>query len=404
MRKNPVATPLLRLGVPAVGLSMLLTACTAGFITRQNGSNWTPSGDGSPLTSGVVTFSNGSGTYQVWTKPFDGLTSFSFDPYAGAIYTGNYNTNNSVYVPKGTYTISVADNYVWQATGVAVDGTQVCPYSDSYTGQSNIDCELFQFVLLNCGVSPRAPYKSGNTTVVELAQQNSGQCGPRSCSHNVKNVANSFFTNPSIVEVYASCSLDPPAGCKQSPNTGLWSSLSNSTAFWSRMVEYGAGSGSYVGSYERNQFLIPQVVSDSDIEQMLPLAIQLGYIKSPYSYLSYSNPAVFVIYLPSTGCAGACDGTSHHWSFTGSDGQLYNVALIAGYSDPQTQNAVAGHEMAEAVTDVNDYDKGCGTNTGCGWNEPSTNEGEIADLCSGTDTINGFNVSQVWSQAQCTCL
>jgi hypothetical protein len=58
------------------------------------------------------------------------------------------------------------------------------------------------------------------------------------------------------------------------------------------------------------------------------------------------------------------------------------------------------------VTDVNDYNPGCGTNTGCGWNERSTNEGEIADLCSGAgnDTIDGFNVAKVWSQAQCKCL
>jgi hypothetical protein len=396
----------LELALRSLVLCSITAACTGGFITRQNGNQWTPSGDGSPLTSGVVTFSGSGGTYQVWTKPGSGVTEFSFDPYASSIYTGNYNTNDNVIIPPGTYTVTVADNYVWQANNVTVNDGQACPYSDEYTGQSNIDCQLFQFELMNCGVTPSPPYQSGNLTIVELAQLNSGQCGARSCSHDVKDVSGSFFTNPVITEIYASCSLDPPAGCTQSPNTGMWSSLSNSTAFWSRMVEYGAGSGSYGGSYELNQFLIPQIVTDSYVEELLPAAIQEGYVKSPFSYLSYANPAVFVLYLPSTGCAGQCDGTSHHFSFLGSDGQLYNVAIIAGYSSAQTQNAVAGHEVAEAVTDVNDYNPGCGTNTGCGWNEPSTNEGEIADLCSGNapDTINGFNVAQLWSQAQCKCL
>jgi hypothetical protein len=396
------------MGIRVTGIAAIIamSACTGGYVVDGSGNQWTPASDGSPLASAVVTFANSSGSYQVWTKPSSTVTEFSFDPYASAMYTGTYQTNDDAIIPSGTYTVSVAADHVWQVGNVAVDNANQCPYSDEYTGQSPIDCQLFQLQLLGCNQSPKAPYQSGNVTVVQLAQTNSGQCGPRSCSKKVVDVAGSYFTNPVISEVYVNCGIDAPGGCKTSPNTGMWAALSNSTPFWSRMVEYAAGVGSYGGSYSPTELLLPQIVTDQDIEAVLPAAIQAGWIKSPYSFLSYQQPAIFIFYLPSTSCAGNCDGSSHHVSFYGSDGQLYNVALIAGYSDAQTQNSVAAHEIAEAVTDVNDYNPGCGTNTGCGWNEKSTNEGEIADLCAsnGNDVIDGFDVAKIWSQARCTCL
>jgi hypothetical protein len=379
-----------------------MTSCTGGYITTQSGAQWTPAIDGSGLKHGVVTFSNASGTYQIWSNSNSTDTVFSWDMYAPTKYTGNYETQQQTQVPNGKYTVTVADNYLWKATGVVVDNTVACPYDDYYTGQSGIECQLFQLDLLNCGVKAKAPYVSGSFTVVEMNQQNSGQCGPRSCVHNVVNVGNSYFTDPKIVEVYVGCTPGLP-GCTVAPNTGLWATLSNSTGFWSRMVEYNAGSGSYGGAYSITSFPVPTNVSDSDAFNLLQLGIATGQVKSPYTFLDFAHPTIFVMYLPSTSCSGTCDGTSHHFWTTGSDGQIYDIALMAPYTPSSYQDAVATHEVSEATTDVDDYNPGCGTNTGCGWNDPGN--GEIVDLCGSlTETIQGYNVAQVWSQRQCTCL
>jgi hypothetical protein len=387
--------------------SAALTACTGGFITQQNGSQWTPADDGSTLNAAVVTFSNATATYQVWTTSNSEKTSFSFDPGAAAMTTGTEQTNNSTTIAKGNYAVTVASDHVWKAPNVAVNNGNVCPFDDYYNGESTY-CQLFQFELLDCNVVAQAPYQSGDFTVVQMAQTNSGQCGPRSCQYDVVDVAKSFVSNPAIAEVYVGC--NGAAGCTTAPNTGLVSSVTDasaaSTAFWSRMVEYGAGVASYGNAYNLTQYSFPKVVSDSFIESTLPAAISAGYIKAPSSISGPGNHAMFVIYLPSTSCAGACGGSSHHWQFSDGSGNYYNVALIAGYSSASAQDAAASHEIAEATTDVNDYDPGCGTNTGCGWNVKGMYEGEIADLCedNGTDTIAGHSVAKVWSQAQCACL
>src|ERR1700733_1845693 len=172
--------------------SVAMTACTAGMVTQQNGAQWTPADDGSPLTSAVVTFSNASASYQVWTTTNSEMTSFSFDPNAASMSNGNYQTNNNTIVSPGTYTATLAANHVWKANVTVNDG-QACPFTDYYTGAST-DCEVFQFQLLNCGVAAQPPSQSGDLTVVQLAQE----CGVPRCPFNVTDVACSFDTNPAI--------------------------------------------------------------------------------------------------------------------------------------------------------------------------------------------------------------
>lgn len=388
----------------AIAIMVSMTGCTAGFITKADGSQWTPASDGSKLQSAVVTFSNSSNAYQVWTRPTSVATEFSYDLYASPKYTGNYLTNRHLEIPAGTYTVSVGANHLWQASNVKVDDRQTCPYSDAYTGASPIDCQLFQLDLLGCNQAPKAPYKSGNVTVVQLAQKNSGQCGTQVCKNHVVDYAGAYFTDPAVTEVYVGCNASSPAGCKMAPNTGLWAKMSSSNQFWSEMVEYGAGVGSYHGAYKLTQLAVPQVVSDDVIASDLLTAIKNKWVKSPYTYLDMQHPAVFVVYLPSTGCAGSCTGGSHHFPFLGPDGQLYNVALIRGYANADLQDEVATHEMEEAVTDPKRGKLRCGVNTGCGWNEPGVNQSEISDLCGGYDVIDGFHVARLWSQDRCGCL
>jgi hypothetical protein len=378
--------------------------CTGGFITNQDGSQWLPaSPPGSTVNTGVVTIANGSGSYQVWAGVNQSDTIFSFDPGAPREFAGNYTINNNVQIPDGTYTFTVADTHVWQASGVTISNGGACPYGDYWNGQ-NTYCQLFQLQLLNCGVQPVPPYPSGNVTVVQLAQQ----CGPTCTVHDVKDVQGSFLVNPVIEEIYWGCPPGAGNGCQTSPNTGAWPALASETKFWSRMVEYGVGNGSYGGSFSDTPAGVGKFVSDAQIQTALLAELANGKVKSPYTTLNQTNAVIFVIYLPTTSCTSA-NGTScnnegaHHSSFK-VNGQEIFFAVVDGSTDLNTLDAAATHEVEEAATDADPYNPGCGTNTGCGWNEPSTHQGEIGDLCSNNDSINGHSVAQVWSQTRCSCL
>lgn len=375
--------------------------CTAGFITNQDGSQWTPA---NPAGAGVVTISGGGTSYQVWTDQAQSDTFFSFDPTTSERTSGNYVVNNDVVIPQGTYNFTVSDGRVWNAYGVSVNNTNACPFTDYWTGD-NTDCQLFQLELLNCGVKPVPPYVSGNSTVVQLARTDSA-CQFTCTAHNVKDVAGAFFINPQIEEVYWGCPPGAPGGCAASPSTGVWAALSSSTPFWSRMVEYGTGSGAYGGAYSDTPSGVTTYVTDAQIKTALLAELASGKIKT---IPNMANPAIFVIYLPTTSCT-SLDGRTcntaegaHHWFFE-NNGEGYTFAVIDGSTSASFLDAAATHEVAEAATDFNDYGPGCGTNTGCGWNEPNTNEGEIADLCGNNETIAGHTVAQVWSQSSCTCL
>src|SRR5580704_16400845 len=125
-------------------------ACTGGYITQQDGSQWVPTGPaGGAAKAGVVTIANGSSTNEVWADVGGNDTIFSFDPGATRQYDGNFVINSNVEIADGTYTFTVADTRVWQAQDVTVKNGGVCPYGDYWNGESTY-CQLFQLELLDC--------------------------------------------------------------------------------------------------------------------------------------------------------------------------------------------------------------------------------------------------------------
>jgi hypothetical protein len=296
----------------AVGVCAAAAAtvgCTGGFITNQDGSQWQPSSPpGSTVNTGVVTISNGSSSYQVWAGKNGSDTIFSFDPAAPREFSGTFTINDNVEIPNGAYTFSVADTHLWQVSGVTIDNGVACPYSDYWTGQSGAYCQLFQLDLLGCGVKPLPPYTSGNVTVVQVPLIGP-QCGPSCTAHDVQDVKGSFLVNPVIEEIYWGCPPGAPKGCQTSPDTNVWPMLASETQFWSRMVEYGVGNGSYGGSFNDVPAGVGTYVTDGQVQSALLAELASGKVTAPYKTLDQAHGVIFVVYLPTTSC-GSASGTA----------------------------------------------------------------------------------------------
>jgi hypothetical protein len=145
----------------------LTEACTGGGITDPNGNLLTG-------TNGKyeVEFRNTASDTTYYTT-VDNYGYFGFDAYAPA-----GGSNNAVFIPEGTYQVSVlqaGDSYVTPFTiQHTYSNNSSCP--DHYDSASTHEpCALYQLELLDSIARPGAPYASSYlgfaTTVIPLAPQ-----------------------------------------------------------------------------------------------------------------------------------------------------------------------------------------------------------------------------------------
>lgn len=223
--------------------------------------------------------------------------------------------------------------------------------------------------------------------------------------------------NPWIIRLYPNFPPGKPA------QDAVWSTLSASPTFWSRMSSWGVGVGRNGGFHVLPDWLpppdgTPEFISDCTLESSLNRSITQGQFPlpaGPFGDGTHGTTAIlFVIYMPPFVCPSWFGGSTcpinagYHSSFI-SGGQLYNYAIIAptaaanGFTSIQNSEITSSHEVAEAATDFDIEDCPVPTGAaGCGWNN-CQKQGEVADLCGGAENMAGFEVAQVLNQTNGIC-
>ena len=167
------------LTISVVGAAALLQACTGGQIADVNGD---------PLPGIATNYTQYKVTFQDLSAGGSGATStgvasngdFGFDPYAPGSAS-----NNATYLPTGSYEVSVSVNGYEFSSPYDIDqvfNTQGC--KDTYTGQEDKACAIYQFRLLTPGpvaATPQAPVVNAAYTIVELAGPPCGGVGQVVC-------------------------------------------------------------------------------------------------------------------------------------------------------------------------------------------------------------------------------
>lgn len=218
------------------------------------------------------------------------------------------------------------------------------------------------------------------------------------CTHNVTNQGGRVVAAPKIHRVFWGNYWTQAAHTAEATrNDTTWTKLANSPSFFSRMSEYGIGTGS-----SGNRLDITTGATGNVTEATFRSSLQTAIVNSGYVP---GNNDVFVIFLPS-GTASQFDidnsAGGHHDHFSATIGGASRdivYAIIDYYATADMTNIVTSHEIAEAVTDPDPEAAPISA-----WWEIST-QAEISDICQGTNrSIAGTLVETTWSQVACRCV
>jgi hypothetical protein len=218
--------------------------------------------------------------------------------------------------------------------------------------------------------------------------------------------ADAILANPQVINVYWGnwfrlfCRTLPcPGQSVRAAHETEWSTLANSSAFWSRLAEYGVGQGSYGGGFDGYPNIdTTQPISDTTITNQLKADIYAGRLPLP------TTNNVYVVFLPNnmkaqsvpSGFGGRHDSFSMSFGLFG-DATVHFAIIQGNGSDASGPDFTAAHEVLEAATDAV---------LGKGWNVTGMNQGEIGDLCGSKapTTIAGYSVPAIWSRKSCSCI
>lgn len=221
-----------------------------------------------------------------------------------------------------------------------------------------------------------------------------------SCQENAyRHSSNGWLlTNPNVHMVFWGDWMAPGIRTPDSFQAA-WVSLFNHGVL-ARLAEYGIHEGLIDGNdYQLTGCTSYTNIDDAGIEtddagvkllndglfaETIDSEIELGFLPYP------DNNTLYVIYLPpGIWTQGMKD---HSWSGyhnTASYGSQKYAYAVLSYS---TEDIIASHEIYEATTDPD-------IQTGY-----YSKDGELADLCEGTNDYIGYStVQKVWSQALCEC-
>jgi hypothetical protein len=205
-----------------------------------------------------------------------------------------------------------------------------------------------------------------------------------------------------------------------------WQAIGNSSAYWSRLAEYGVGQGSYWGSAVVETWfganLSQSCATDADCLDGVtnctcPQGVncaatapgskpgQCGYSNFELTYwltdamnkgqVPGMDPnTIYLIYLPTGTRAqqnimNGWDG-SHYAQQPGHSYSVYWAVM------DNANGWIATHETDETATDANPSD---------GWRDAIGDHSEVGDVCEGLGgNVNGYTIQKVWSQRACACV
>jgi hypothetical protein len=183
------------------------------------------------------------------------------------------------------------------------------------------------------------------------------------------------------------------------PFDTYWSTMASTPAFYNRLREYGASTGTFRGS-----FTLPTGATG----QLSELTLAAGVQQAIGPYIPTSSDVLIVLLPPGTSSLlDAQQGFGgHHSSYTIS-GQTVPWGEIEFFADPAEEERRSSHEVFEMITDLGANCKctngSCSCSNGAGW--WGTNGDEIGDLCNGqTAMIAGQPAQKFWSEAACRCV
>jgi hypothetical protein len=210
------------------------------------------------------------------------------------------------------------------------------------------------------------------------------------CSNNVIPGDQTAIANARVFNIYwGKYWTDPSTGkpladfLDQAAMT-LW----DDPMFYTPLIQYGAGFGSFAGSYTQDSNPAADIwglVADSDIPALIDSLITDGKIPSGDPNL------IYVVYLPQGDVDNCITSTGGRHAYTSN----YPWAVINGNASKNSDLTVTtSHEIAEAITDP--YYSSWGNHT---------NEREIGDLCNGQPTtLDGYTTQLLWSNENCGCV
>lgn len=168
-----------------------------------------------------------------------------------------------------------------------------------------------------------------------------------------------------------------------------WNSLASDPIFYLPATEYGVGPGFLAGLYNRNGDVPAAELTEAYIKDELQAEIAQGELNTP------TNDSIYVIMLP-PGTTSKYDVDAKfggHHGYISSDSGNFTFAVIEN-NDANGMVYTTSHEIYEAATNPD---------TGNGWWGPG-GETEVADLCGGNYSLDGFVITRIWSEKTCSCV
>ena len=219
------------------------------------------------------------------------------------------------------------------------------------------------------------------------------------CAHTMRIATPPGLVIPSVAlsHVYWGSYWSGAGAGERATYDQTWTDVGNNPAFYARLSEYSTATltiqtGSWQNPTLANATLASGTTLDeTQIQTEIQAELQAGVLPARTDsrlYVFMLPPGVTSLFDQQNGYVG------HHASFRDPSGNVVYYAVITYNADPQYNNPLISHEIAEAITDPV---------IGAGWTDETGDE--IGDVCRGQYTpIDTFQIEKTWSQKACACV